>query len=149
MANLTKREVQSMTHNILILPAATKGKDIPVAPLSEQRKDELLKMWRGFLSGSVQPEVITVPTQVEQVVEEEIKRMPGRPTPAAEARMRLEQFLEHYYGDLPVLCMDTPTGPAVIGAGEEEVLLFQQHFPDEVCVRVQIHYPPIHFSPAN
>jgi hypothetical protein len=135
------RKGTTMANQILILSMTTKT--IPVAPLSEAVKAALLDEWRGILSGTLSPEVIFVPPEVDELVAGEIRRMPGKPSAEAEARMRLEQFLEHTYPGQTVLCMKTSAGTAVIAAGEEESDLFWQTFPWEIGVRVDVHYPPL------
>jgi hypothetical protein len=115
---------------------------MPVFQEREIPMSTLLQTWREVLSGATRPEVISVPPDVERVVQDEIRRLPRRPSAEAVARLRLEQFLEHAHPGQTVLCMKTPDGTALLAAGEEEVGLFWRTYPHEVGTRIDVHYPP-------
>jgi hypothetical protein len=128
-----------MANQITNAPAAPAGAGR--VPLSDEAKAALVERWRGILGGTIRPEVITFPAEVDRVVEARIQRLGGHVSPVEAARMRLDQYLGDTYPAETVLWMDTPAGPAVIAVDDEEVHLFYRHFPDEVCVRVRPHYP--------
>jgi hypothetical protein len=128
-----------MANQITNAPAAPAGAGR--VPLSDEAKAARVERWRGNLAGAIQPEVISFPAEVDRLVELRVERMRSRPSPLAEARMRLELYLWVTCPDEMALWMDTPVGPAVIAVDEEEFGLFSQHFPNEVCARVHPYYP--------
>jgi hypothetical protein len=135
-------ERAGMANQISTPTVASEGGRAAPGPLTDEAKAALVERWRGILAGTIQPEVISFPPEVDRIVEEEIRKSRYRISPTVRAEMRLEQYLGEAYSAEVVLWMDSPAGLALIAVDDAEVSLFCRNFPDECCVRVHPHYPP-------
>lgn len=110
------------------------------ADLSEERKQALLAYWRDVFSGSVEPELLPIPPQVEEAVRREF---PGKHSDAFWKDSCVEYAMRWFYGGRSVTYWDSPRGCVILAVSNPELVLFIGHVPPEQRRRMaRTTYPP-------
>lgn len=121
---------------------ASAGLTPTARPLTDAIKTALLSQWGRYIKGDAAPPVLPVPDDIKDQIDERACQGRVELTDSAFWQACLDATLARHFPGQPVITFRTPAGPALLATGPEEVMLFQQHFLDELSDRAELQYVP-------